>query len=111
MEVIKLTESAQVQAKELLARESEAPAGLRVEAVAGSCNNLQYRIGWDNPKEGDEVFTYPNGMVVMVDQKSSAMLKGSVLEFHNTSEGSGFEVINPRSTGCSGCECGNGSNV
>ena len=103
MEAIKLTSEAQESAKALLSKESEPKTGLRVAVTGGGCSGLKYKIGWDDPTEQDNVTTYENGLVVMVDQKSAVMLEGSILEFHNTIEQQGFEVQNPQATGCCGC--------
>ena len=103
MGAIKLTEAAQESAKALLSKESEPKTGLRVAVSGGGCNGLQYKIGWDDPTEQDDITTYENGLVVMVDQKSAGLLEGSILEFHNTIERQGFEVQNPNATGCCGC--------
>lgn len=103
MEVIKMTEAAQKSAKELLSKESEPKTGLRVAVMGGGCSGLQYKIGWDDPSEKDNIHTYENGLVIMVDEKSAVMLEGSILEYHNTIEQQGFEVQNPQATGCCGC--------
>ncbi len=103
MEAIKLTSAAQESAKELLNKESDPKIGLRVAVMGGGCSGLQYKIGWDDPAEKDDIHTYENGLVLMVDEKSAVMLEGSVLEYHNTIERQGFEVQNPQATGCCGC--------
>lgn len=103
MTAIRLTEAAQAQAKSLLDREAEPKTGLRIAVVGGGCSGLQYKIGWDDPTEKDDLTTHENGLVLMVDEKSAVMLDGSVLEFHDTIEQQGFEVQNPQATGCCGC--------
>lgn len=103
MEAIKLTEAAQESAKSLLSKESQPKTGLRIAVMGGGCSGLQYKIGWDDPTEQDNITTYDNGLIVMVDQKSAVLLEGSVLEFHNTIEQQGFEVQNPQACGTCGC--------
>ncbi|MBD3260766.1 MAG: iron-sulfur cluster assembly accessory protein [Candidatus Altiarchaeales archaeon] len=103
MEVISLTEKAQAQAKELLDKESEPKDGLRIAVIGGGCSGLQYKLGWDNAKETDEVQEYPNGLAVLVDPKSAEFLKGCSLEFHDSIEQTGFEVQNPNASSCCGC--------
>lgn len=103
MSVLTITKTAQEQAKRLLEREEDSPAGLRVQVVSGGCNGFKYKIGWDDPLESDDLLTCDNGLVVMIDRKSAAMLQGSTLEFHDSIERQGFEVQNPQSTGCCGC--------
>ncbi len=103
METIKLTETAQQQAKALLINEKEPKDGLRVAVIGGGCAGLQYKLGFDNIKEDDLIHEYDNGLKVFVDQKSSVYLAGTTLEYHDSIENSGFEVINPNAKGCCGC--------
>ncbi len=105
MEIVTLTPEAQAQAKLLLDREEEPKAGLRLKVIGGGCSGLQYNLDWDNPEERDEVHRYENGLLVIVDEKSAEYLEGSTLVFHNDIGNTGFEVQNPKATGC--CGCGN----
>ncbi len=105
MEIIQLTVAAQKQAKTLLDKEKESKAGLRVAVIGGGCSGLQYKLGWDDPGERDEVHKYENGLFVIIDEKSAEFLKETTLEFHNTIERQGFEVKNPNASSC--CGCGN----
>lgn len=103
MEVVKLSENAQQQAKALLSKETEAKEGLRLAVTGGGCSGLTYKLGWDNPREDDLIHEYEIGLKVFIDPKSATYLAGSSLEYHDTLEKSGFEVINPNSQGCCGC--------
>ncbi|MCI0528626.1 MAG: iron-sulfur cluster assembly accessory protein [Nitrospira sp.] len=102
MEIIKLTEKAQAQAKLIQSREETPKAGLRIAVIGGGCSGLQYKLGWDEVKESDEVQQYDN-LLILVDPKSAPHLSGSVLEFHDSLERSGFEVQNPNACGTCGC--------
>lgn len=103
MEILKLTEKAQKQALTLLSREDPRPAGLRVAVIGGGCSGLQYKIGWDDPKEEDFIYEYENGLKVFVDPKSSTMLTGASMEYNDTLQKAGFDINNPNATGCCGC--------
>lgn len=102
MEIIKLTEKAQAQARVMQNKESVRKDGLRIAVIGGGCSGLQYKLGWDDVKESDEVQNY-DGLLVLVDPKSAPHLTGSVLEFHDTIERTGFEVQNPNACGTCGC--------
>ncbi len=104
MEVIALTDKAQVQAKTLLDDQGSEQDGLRVAVKGGGCSGFQYKIGFDVVSESDATHQYDNGLTVMVDQKSATLLEGCSLEFHNEIERMGFEVVNPGA--CSTCGCG-----
>lgn len=73
--------------------------------IGGGCSGLQYKLGWDNAKETDNIHEYEGGPTVLVDPKSAELLQGCTLEFHNSIEAQGFEVKNPNATAC--CGCGN----
>jgi iron-sulfur cluster assembly protein len=103
MEIVKLTTEAQVRAKTLLDREEEDLDGLRISVIGGGCSGLQYRLQLDSSKETDSVHGYDNGLQVMVDEKSSLYLLGSSLEYFDTLDRQGFEVINPNATATCGC--------
>ncbi len=106
MEIIKLTDKAQEQAKIFLMEEEAPKEGLRV-AAGGGCSGINYQIGWDDSKEGDIIHQYDNGLTVMVDADSSAMLEGASLEFNDDSEEAGFKIIHPDppEPDCGGCKC------
>ena len=103
MEIIKLTGAAQLQAQKLLLKESEPKDGLRVAVIGGGCNGLQYKLGWDNATETDEVHQYENGVKVIIDEKSAPLLLGSQLEYYDDIDRNGFEVTNPNASSCCGC--------
>lgn len=103
MEIIQLTAAAQEQAKVLLDKEEEPKAGLRIAVIGGGCSGLQYKLGWGDPEERDEVHKYENGLFVIIDDKSAEYLEGSTLVFHDGIEQTGFEVQNPNAKTSCGC--------
>ncbi len=102
-EVLKLTETAQDQAKLLLSRQEDPKEGLRVAIIGGGCSGLQYKIGWDNSTEDDFVHEYENGLKILIDPKSGVMLSGSTMDFYNSLDRSGFEIDNPSAQSSCGC--------
>ena len=103
MEIIKLTEAAQEQAKSFQASSGSTKDGLRIAVIGGGCAGLKYKLGMDDIKEADFVYEYPNGLRVIVDPKSATLLEGAGLEYHNGFDKSGFEVTNPNATNSCGC--------
>lgn len=102
-EIIELTPKAQEQAKALLSKEQESKEGLRIAVIGGGCSGLQYKLGWDDSKEGDAIHEYDNGLKVMVDEKSAFFLLGSKLEYYDDINRNGFDVINPNASSTCGC--------
>ncbi len=76
--------------------------GLRVSASPGGCAGFMYRLEFDTPKEEDMVID--QGKVnLIVSQEQVPLLKGVVIDFVDSLEGSGFKIENPNSTGSCGC--------
>jgi iron-sulfur cluster assembly protein len=102
-EVVKLTESAAAQIKEMLAKESEgAGKGLRVYVEAGGCSGFQYGMTFDEKREGD-LAAEVHGVQVLVDNTSAEYLRGAVVDFSDALTGGGFKISNPRARSSCGC--------
>jgi iron-sulfur cluster assembly accessory protein len=102
-EVVKLTESAAAQIKEMLAKEEGSIAkGLRVFVEAGGCSGFQYGMTFDEKREGD-IITDFNGVSVLVDTTSAEYLRGAVVDFSDALTGGGFKISNPRARSSCGC--------
>lgn len=76
--------------------------GLRVRVVGGGCSGMSYRMEFDDPREGDEVFE-SDGFRVYVDKKSMIFLNGSELDYRESLTGAGFHFQNPNVKGSCGC--------
>lgn len=103
MEIIQLTETAQAQARLLQESREDSKNCLRIAVIGGGCSGLQYKLGWDEAKESDFFHEYPNGLRVVVDDKSALFLSGSTLEYHDELNRSGFDVVNPNAASTCGC--------
>lgn len=108
MEIIRLTEAAQQQAKQMLDQEIQRNpeainAGLRIGVVGGGCSGLQYSLHFANSREDDFVFGYGNGLKIIVDPKSATLLTGASMDFHSGLNKSGFDITNPAATNSCGC--------
>ena len=103
MEVVKLTEAAQEQAKSLLQKESTPKDGLRVAVIGGGCSGLQYQLSFDDAvRESDNDFE-ANGVRLLIDEKSALYLVGTSLDFVDTLQESGFKIENPNASNTCGC--------
>ena len=106
MEIVRLTEAAQIQGLKLLGeRIVNAPSGLRIAVVGNTCGGPRCKLGFDTTTDEDRTHEYDNGLKVMVDEGSAVLLEGCSLEYHEAGEQSaaGFEIINPNAAGCGGC--------
>lgn len=104
MAIIELTSAAQDRIKALLDRDGKlATHGLRLKVVGGGCSGLQYQLGFDDAV-GDADNEFRAGEVkVIVDDKSAVFLAGTVLDYVDTLQESGFKIQNPNAKSTCGC--------
>lgn len=104
MSIIDLTPAAQDRVKALLDRDGKLTThGLRLKVVGGGCSGLQYQLGFDDVI-GDADNEFRAGEVkVIVDDKSAVFLAGTVLDYVDTLQESGFKIQNPNAKSTCGC--------
>jgi iron-sulfur cluster assembly accessory protein len=81
--------------------------GLRISVASGGCSGLKYSLGLETTSEtGDEVLEF-GGIKVFIDAASVMYLAGTVVDFVNAGNDSGFIFENPNAGGK--CSCSGGS--
>ena len=102
-EIVRLTENAAREVKEMLAKEENSTGkGLRVFIEKGGCSGLQYGMVFDEPREGD-FSTQFHGVPVLVDNISAEYVRGAVVDFSDALSGGGFKISNPQAKTACGC--------
>lgn len=99
--LLSVTDAAVEEVKKLLNQEP-GTSGLRLEVKGGGCSGMSYGLGFDNPRENDNIVE-TQGIKVFVDPKSAIYLKGVQLDFQGGLEGKGFAIKNPQAKGSCGC--------
>lgn len=104
MAVLEVTPAAADRVKHLLDREGKLTThGLRMKVVGGGCSGLQYQLGFDDQLgERDNAYE-AHGVKIIVDEKSALFLAGSILDFVDTLQESGFKIVNPNAKTTCGC--------
>ncbi|HSC34872.1 MAG: iron-sulfur cluster insertion protein ErpA [Candidatus Dadabacteria bacterium] len=98
-----VTEKAAEEIKKLLSEENIPNAVLRVRVVPGGCSGFSYEMGFDD-ETGDSDKLFENGGVkVAIDELSLPYLEGSVLDYKDGLNGTGFSINNPNAKGSCGC--------
>ena len=102
---IKLSDTASVKVKELLAREApETQLALRVAVQPGGCSGLRYALYFDDQiTEKDQVGDF-GGVRLVVDKMSATYLMGAEIDYVDSLQQSGFTINNPNAQ--STCACG-----
>ena len=100
---VTVTEIASQKIKEYVATEKKAEGyGLRVGVKGGGCSGFEYVLELDEKRETDQVFGTDQGRV-FVDPESMPYLNGTIIDYVESLQGSGFDIRNPNATGSCGC--------
>jgi iron-sulfur cluster assembly protein len=102
-EIVRLTENAASQVKEMMAKEENSGGkGLRLFVESGGCSGLQYGMVFDEKREGDFTTEF-HGVSVLIDKVSAEHLRGTVVDYSDALTGGGFKISNPRAKTSCGC--------
>jgi len=100
--MITISLKAQEKIRELLKNQQEKNLGIRISVVGGGCSGFQYDMGFDTPRDDDEVISFEGGKV-LIDPVSYRFLKGVEVDFVETLQGAGFTFHNPNAVRTCGC--------
>ncbi len=101
--ILSLTEKAANKVKSLLEKENKKDYGLRVGIVTGGCSGYMYDIALEKaPKENDVVIE-EKGVNIFMNQESIAFMRGSIVDYVESLQNSGFKINNPNVRTTCGC--------
>jgi len=100
--MIRISDSAATQLRELLTDREEAGVGLRLMVEKGGCAGFQYAMKIDQSKAGDEVVE-KDGVFFYVDAGSREFLEGCEVDYVETLADRGFKIHNPNAVRSCGC--------
>ena len=104
---IQLTISAAKRVAAIAAKLSK-PAVLRLAVEGGGCAGFSYKFALGEPEAGvAEAET--DGVKLVVDEVSLALVRGAAVDFVEDMGGSAFTVTNPNAA--SGCGCGSSFSI
>ncbi len=100
---IKLTEGA-VKALQQIRRDQKIDEahGLRIGVKGGGCSGFSYMLGFDVPKENDEVYEV-SGIKVLMQKSHGIYLLGMEIDWEEGLNNRGFSFNNPNATDTCGC--------
>ena len=102
--MIEVTNQAVGQIRTLLSEDGKLEThGLRMKVIGGGCSGLQYQLSFDDQVRDIDAEIEIEGVKVIVDEKSALYLVGSVLDFVDTLQESGFKIENPNASNTCGC--------
>ena len=100
-----LTDTAVTKVAELLKAEGDPGLALRVAVRPGGCSGFSYEMFFDSDIADDDIQVAYDGVKIVIDPASAPMLTGASLDYKDTLQGAGFNVINPNAS--RSCGCGN----
>jgi iron-sulfur cluster assembly protein len=100
---VTITETALVQVKRLLAKESTPGAFLRLGVKGGGCSGLEYVMKIDREVKAIDLMIEVQGVKIVCDAKSATYLQDSVFDYSGNLIGGGFKFENPNAVRTCGC--------
>lgn len=76
--------------------------GLRVGVEGGGCAGMNYILGFDKRKDGDEEFMI-EGIKVFMNKAHQMYLMGMMIDWQDGLNARGFTFVNPNATNTCGC--------
>lgn len=100
---VSFTEGAKEELKKLMIQQEIAPDfGLRVGVEGGGCAGMNYVLGFDQVKEGDQEFSI-DGIRVLMNKAHGLYLAGMQVDFQHGLNARGFVFNNPNASSTCGC--------
>lgn len=103
--MLTLTDAASRKLAEIMSKQTEPVAGLRVFVQKGGCSGFSYGMSLAPEVASDDWVGEFGGVKVMVDPASAPVLEGVRIDFVESLQGSGFSIENPNAV--RSCGCGN----
>ena len=103
-----LTPSAAARVAAIAARQGK-PAILRLSVDGGGCSGFQYKFGFADAAEADDVVAERDGVRLVGDSVSIDLVRGCAVDYVESLAGAAFRVENPNAA--SGCGCGSSFSV
>lgn len=100
---IVLTPSAAARVAAIAGRQGK-PAILRLSVDGGGCSGFQYKFGFADAPDADDVVAETDGVRLVVDSVSLDLVRGCSVDYVESLGGAAFRVDNP--VAASGCGCG-----
>ena len=76
---------------------------LRITVSGGGCQGFQYNLDMEDKSEKKDIIIKKNNALVVIDQNSLNLIKGSEIDFVEDLIGSRFKINNPKATSSCGC--------
>jgi iron-sulfur cluster assembly protein len=104
-DAVTLTETAAEKVRSFLVDQPDTDdIALRVAVQAGGCAGFRYALFFDDRQLDGDLEQEHHGIKIRIDKMSTPYLGGTVIDWKESLEASGFSIENPNSSGS--CACG-----
>jgi len=100
---LRISDSAVSRIAVLMSEEGNENLMLRVSVSGGGCSGFQYGFSLDDQRNEDDRVFERDGVVVVVDDISLDLLRGSEIDFVDDLMGAYFAIRNPNASSTCGC--------
>lgn len=107
-DTIAMTKKAATKYLEILEEEGKQGWGLRFADKMAGCNGFEYILDYSEKADADDLTFESHGIQIHVNKACAKRLLGSLIDFVDGLQGSGFKVTNPNVK--SACGCGTSHN-
>ncbi len=102
-EIVKITEAAAYQIKDMMKEHEEENAYLRVGVKGGGCSGLSYGMGFEHEINEEDQILEQHGMTILIKREDAPILNGTIIDFKQSMMGGGFTIDNPNAIASCGC--------
>ncbi len=102
-QAVVLTPKAVAVVKDEMAKASLNGYALRVAVKGGGCSGFEYDLDFSNEIHSGDVLAEFDGLKVVVDERSSAYLQGTTIDYVEQLGTGGFKFSNPNARKTCGC--------
>jgi iron-sulfur cluster assembly protein len=100
---VSLTDGARIEIKKLIEQQELGnDFGLRLGVEGGGCAGMNYILGFDQKKDGDQEYSV-DGIRVFMNSAHGLYLAGMEVDFQNGLNARGFVYNNPNASKTCGC--------
>lgn len=101
--IIKITDDARQQIKEMLKEESK-DSKLRFGVKGGGCSGLSYSLGFDDQVNDElDIVEVINEIPVIIFKQDIPVIENTEIDFKQNMMGGGFSINNPNAIMSCGC--------
>ena len=102
-QILALTEKAANKVRQMIKKENKENYGLRLGIRSGGCSGYMYSIGLEKEANENDLVIEDRGIKIFINPESVPFMKGSIVDYREALQNSGFKISNPNVKRTCGC--------